>query len=128
MPAGNLCLSMFEKHVRTAIRWVDDWIALPWEEVDWLQVAEDCRWLLRQLEKKALAAGLPDAVRACQVKGDRVTIEHTRQVLATCLAACRESEPVDPVLLTVKQAAARYNMGDRTADYQESADSETLFG
>ena len=62
-----------------------------------------------------MLAGVPKAVKACQVRGANTPVTEARRILAECLAACpADDEQVDSVLFTVKQAAARYNMGERT--------------
>ena len=68
-----------------------------------------------EVEQKATLGGVPDAVKACQVRGGYTPVTEARRILAECLVACpSDQKPIDPVLLTVKQAAARYNMGERT--------------
>lgn len=104
---------MFQDVVQGAIRQVDSWLNLPADETNWQQVGEDCRALLGEIERKALMAGLSDAVPACQVVGATASAQQTRQILAECLAAY-QPEPVDALLLTVKQASERYNIGERT--------------
>jgi hypothetical protein len=58
------------------------------DETDWQQVAEDCRWVMAEVERKATLAGVPKAVAACQVQGVMTSVEETRRILAECLAAC----------------------------------------
>ena len=105
----------FHAYVKQRIRQVESWLALPPGEANWLQVVEDCRWVLAEVERQATLAGVPGAVAACQVQGETTSVEETRRILAECLAACPpEPESTASVLLTVKQAAARYNIGERT--------------
>jgi excisionase family DNA binding protein len=104
----------FRKYIEKRIQEVESWLALPSDETDWQSVAKDCRSLLADVQKQATIEGVPEAVTACRLSG-RITIQDTRRILAECLVACpSDQKPIDPVLLTVKQAAARYNMGERT--------------
>lgn len=103
---------MFRAYIKQKIKQLDRCLAIPPEEIDWPQLYENCRWLLAEVEQRATLAGLPEAVKACQMQDDMATPEEVRQALAACLAAI--PEPAPPVLLTVQQAAARYNMGERT--------------
>jgi excisionase family DNA binding protein len=104
----------FHAYIKQRIRHVESWLARPPDEVDWQQVAEDCRVVLAEVTSRATLAGVPGAVTACQGLGTNATVEETRRILAECLAACPEPETIAPVLLTAKQAAARYNIGERT--------------
>jgi excisionase family DNA binding protein len=110
----DLNMSAFRVYIKQRIRQVESWLDLPPGEANWLQVVEDCRWILAQVEQQATLAGVPGAVAACQVKGEMISVEETRRILATCLAACPEPERTASVLLTVKEAAIRYNIGERT--------------
>jgi excisionase family DNA binding protein len=102
-------------YIQQKIREVESWLELPPDETDWEQVALDCRTVLGEVEQQATLSGVPEAVKACQVRGACTPVTVARRILAECLAACPpDREKVDPVLLTVKQAAARYNMGERT--------------
>ncbi len=104
----------FRTYVENKIREVESRLAQPSEETDWQLVMPFCRSLLADVQKKATIAGVPGAVAACRLSG-RITIQDVRCMLAECLDACpSEQETITPVLLTVKQAAARYNMGVRT--------------
>ena len=101
-------------YVEKRIHEVESWLAMPSDETDWREVTEDCRSILAEVQKQATIKGVPEAVAACRLSG-RITIQDVRRILAECLVACpSDQQPLDPVLLTVKQAAARYNMGERT--------------
>jgi excisionase family DNA binding protein len=79
----------FRRFVEKQIREIESWPGLPSDEADWQQLAEDCRSLLYEVERAAMAAGVPHAVEACQVRGNSTSIKKTRQILAKCLAASR---------------------------------------
>jgi excisionase family DNA binding protein len=80
----------FHAYVKQRIRRVESWLALPPDETDWQQVAEDCRSVLAEVESQATLAGVPGAVTVCQGLGTNATVEETRRILAECLAACPE--------------------------------------
>lgn len=105
-------MDSFRRYIEKQIRDIESWLALPSDETNWQQVARDCRAVLAEVEREATLAGVPEAVAACQVRGAYVSLGEARQILAKCLAACPPDQAA--VLLTVKQAAARYNMGERT--------------
>ena len=103
----------FRTYVEKKIRDVESCLTLPSEETDWQLMMPYCRRVLADVQKKATIEGVPGAVAACRLSG-RITIQDVRCMLAECLEACPSEQEITPVLLTVKQAAARYNMGERT--------------
>jgi excisionase family DNA binding protein len=95
-------------YLRSRIRQLDQWLAPPAGEVDYQQLADDCRALVAEVEQRALQAGIPAAVAACQRPCHSPQL--ARQILAECVAAC----PTTTELLTVRQAAESYGIGERT--------------
>jgi excisionase family DNA binding protein len=61
------------------------------------QDAYDRADLIREAERRAADAGLPDAVAACQIRPGPVGIDLARRVLSACLAACPDDPPPDTI-------------------------------
>jgi excisionase family DNA binding protein len=109
----DLNMSAFRVYIKQRIRHVESWLVLPPDEVDWLQVAEDCRWVLAEVESQATLAGVPGAVTACQGLGTNATVEETRRILAECLAACPPEAETNGAM-SVRQAAKQLGVSKET--------------
>jgi excisionase family DNA binding protein len=94
----------FQAFVKSRIRQLQAWQSVPLGEIDYQLLTDDCAALLDELRQRAISAGLTVAVQACDVRG----VRGVETALAGCLAAC------PPELLTVKQAAEVYGIGERT--------------
>lgn len=102
---------MFRKQVEKGIKSVEHWAeTYPQGEQD-LEINRKCLLVIRELEQAAKAAGIPEAVAACQVRS--VTIRKARQILAECLAACPEPK-IKRVYNNQQEAADRLGVSRRT--------------
>ncbi|MBX3411858.1 MAG: helix-turn-helix domain-containing protein [Pirellulales bacterium] len=86
-----------------------------WDEIP-LNVFDDLRNVIHEAERKAAAAGVPNAVAACRkLRPGGISIGIAREVLAECLQAISVSpDPETPDgPLTVQQAARLLNISTR---------------
>ena len=97
-------------------RWLGQQIAeldrLEVDPRDPLQDGYDLAELIDEASRRAAAAGLPEAVSACQVRPGPVGTELARRVLSACLVACRGDN--NSSTLTVNQAAGRAKVAPDT--------------
>lgn len=98
------------------------WIKQQLTELDNLDefdetTADDLRGIIREAECLAALGGLPDAVRACQMRAGGISPAIARNTLYVCLAYIQAGQsapiPTDGPL-TVKQAAAYLNVSPKT--------------
>ncbi len=79
-------------------------------------VANDLRDILHEAEHKAAKAGLPDAVKACQIREGGVGIGLARVILARCLEAANGSKTEEKPTngpFSVKEAAKLLRISQR---------------
>lgn len=91
--------ALIQRRIRQVESWIDD-------EADWQQIAEDCRSILRDTERRAVTAGNPAIVELCQARGGG--LRHARKVLAACL------EALQPETLTPPQIAKQLSVSPDT--------------
>jgi excisionase family DNA binding protein len=72
---------------------------------------DDLRSLIREAARRAAAAGVPDAVRACKIRRGPISTSIAREVLAACLAAVPVTQTER---LTPPQAAKRLGISPDT--------------
>jgi excisionase family DNA binding protein len=77
-------------------------------ETDHRDPLGDCESIadvIAEAGRRAAVAGLPDAVKACQIRSGPVGTDLARRVLSACLRACQPAD--EQTTLTVRRAAAR---------------------
>jgi excisionase family DNA binding protein len=75
-------------------------------------VFDDIAATIREAGRRAALAGLPNAVKACQIRSGPVAPSLARRILAECLAATATPDD-DGGPLTAAQAAKRLNVSAR---------------
>jgi excisionase family DNA binding protein len=104
------------------------WLKSQIEHVEWLaahpepaeQHFDELRKMIKEAEQRATDVGLPDAVKACQIRLGPVGFDVARQVLSACLAAYQATNQKARVKvpdngpLTVEQAAAELGVSNST--------------
>jgi excisionase family DNA binding protein len=73
----------FQAWCRQQLAWLD---AQKREQGDFT-LYDDCESIIREAQKRASEAGLPDAVKASSLKDGPKTPAHVRQCLASCIQA-----------------------------------------
>lgn len=101
------------------LRYLDSLESLPeWSESLW----DDVRAVIDEASRRAAVAGLPDAVKACQMRAGGAAPSLARELLAGCLAACRSPQnETAPEWLNIKEAAGKLGIGTKKM-YQLCAD------
>jgi excisionase family DNA binding protein len=109
--------TQFAKWLRSQLAPLDELEADP---RDTLESCNDLADVISEAGRRAAAAGLPDAVKACQIRSGPVGTDLARRVLSTCLAAYQATNQkarvkvLDDGPLTVEQAAAELGVSNST--------------
>jgi excisionase family DNA binding protein len=103
-PSG---MSTFAHWIKSELKAIDRLPADPPE-----CVFDDIATTIREAGRRAAVAGLPAAVKACQIRPGPVAPALARRILAECLAAIPTPED-DGGPLTAAQAAKRLNVSTR---------------
>jgi excisionase family DNA binding protein len=65
-----------------------------------LEVGDDLRQIIRDVELRATSEGLPEVVEACQLRDGAIGVRLARLILSRCLAMVKEETPTDWLLVS----------------------------
>jgi excisionase family DNA binding protein len=104
-------MSTYRHWLLAQLRFAENIDAHPEPQV---QHFDDLRQVIAEASKRAAAAGLPDAVKACKIRRGAISAGIAREVLARCLAAVPGKSQVKKERLTPPQVAKRYGVSADT--------------